>query len=153
MALLPPTRNHTESAAALLENMEPTWKGGCIVRIMESRLARFEGNLAMATDALSNHSLDMNLRGLNLRLRNLMLEEMGWCLMLQGHYDKAAMCFDSLFKVTPPSPRVTCSKPLHCFNPYFRERNLQAHTSEFTLVVRSIWQLSIQIYSFCFNIK
>lgn len=101
MALLPPTKNHTDSAAVLLNNMEPTWKGGCIIRIMESRLARYESNLAMATDSLSNHTLDMNLRGFNLRLRNLMLEEMGWCLMLQGHYEKAAMCFDSLFKVSP----------------------------------------------------
>ncbi|KAG0604085.1 hypothetical protein M758_10G143400 [Ceratodon purpureus] len=103
MALLPPTKNHMESAASLLDNMEPIWKGGCIIRIMESRLARYECNLQMSSDFLSNHPLDMNLRGFNLRLRNLMLEEMGWCLMLQGHYEKAAMCFDSLFKVITPS--------------------------------------------------
>ncbi|KAG0560035.1 hypothetical protein KC19_10G149300, partial [Ceratodon purpureus] len=108
MALLPPTKNHMESAASLLDNMEPIWKGGCIIRIMESRLARYEGNLQMSSDFLSNHPLDMNLRGFNLRLRNLMLEEMGWCLMLQGHYEKAAMCFDSLFKET------VWFKPFYC---------------------------------------
>lgn len=131
MALLPPTKNHIESAAALLDNMEPTWKGGCIVRIMESRLARYEGNLAMATDPLSNHTLDMNLRGFNLRLRNLMLEEMGWCLMLQGSYEKAAMCFDSLYKVTPLlAPRATLTANIKCVyrvytlqEPCSRERN------------------------------
>lgn len=101
-----------ESAATLLDNMEPTWKGGCIIRIMESRLARYEGNLQMSSDFLSNHPLDMSLRGFNLRLRNLMLEEMGWCLMLQGHYEKAAMCFDSLFKVTTPSLHIRYCKKI-----------------------------------------
>lgn len=103
MAFLPPIKNHMEIATSLLNNMEPNWKGGCIIRVVESRLARYEGNLQMSSDLLSNHTVDMNLRGFNLRLRNLMLEEMGWCLMLQGHYEKAAMCFDSLFKVIPPS--------------------------------------------------
>lgn len=108
MAFLPPIKNHMEIATSLLNNMEPNWKGGCIIRVVESRLARYEGNLQMSSDLLSNHTVDMNLRGFNLRLRNLMLEEMGWCLMLQGHYEKAAMCFDSLFKET------AWFKPFYC---------------------------------------
>lgn len=103
MGLLPRTRNHFESAEMLLEGMAPRWKEGSIFRISESRLARYEGNLQNAIKVLSDHPVDTTLRGYNMRLRNLMVDELGWCLMLNGQYDKAAPCFDSVLKVIPDS--------------------------------------------------
>ncbi|XP_024530220.1 tetratricopeptide repeat protein 39C-like [Selaginella moellendorffii] len=104
MGLLPYGDQHGKEAKQLLDKVQAQWKNGSIFRIMLSRYERYEGMLSKSLDTLVRNSktdpYDISNRGCNQRLRNFMIDELGWCYLLQGEFDKAAEQFGKLFKDT-----------------------------------------------------
>ncbi|KAJ7530642.1 hypothetical protein O6H91_14G012200 [Diphasiastrum complanatum] len=105
MGLLSSTEEHSKAARAVFGNLLPTWKGGSIFRLLQSRLLCYEGCIKEASAIVASlptkvDSYSKNTRLCNQRLNFLIMDELGWCLLLQGKFATAADCFYRLFLET-----------------------------------------------------
>ncbi|KAI5067560.1 hypothetical protein GOP47_0018088 [Adiantum capillus-veneris] len=101
VGLLPFSSRHAKEVHELMDNMPSMWKSCSLFRILSSRLARYERFLEQATVMVTlapENPYGLSERGNLRKIRSLMLDELGWCLLLQGKFSEAASCFSTLLQ-------------------------------------------------------
>lgn len=101
MGLLPYSSKHAKEAQELMNNLLSTWRSCSLFRILGSRLERYKRHLDQATNLVifsSENPYSLTGKGNMRKLRCLMLDELGWCLLLQGKFSEAAGCFEILLQ-------------------------------------------------------
>jgi hypothetical protein len=103
MGLLPNCEENAIGARNVLSMLPVAWKESSIFGIYQARLFANEGKLQDATIFIDKMYNDTNQAaeegGLILKLRNLMLHELGWSLFLHGDFIQAGQRFGALYKV------------------------------------------------------
>ncbi|BBM98777.1 tetratricopeptide repeat protein 39 [Marchantia polymorpha subsp. ruderalis] len=105
MGLLPYTQEHAMGGRNVLQMLPIAWKESSVFRVMQARLASYETQLeeatAMIVKCLRNPVKSKGSEGIPMqRLANLILDEHGWYLLLQGDFTGAYENFSSLYKDT-----------------------------------------------------
>ncbi|KAH7435473.1 hypothetical protein KP509_06G066500 [Ceratopteris richardii] len=101
MGLLPYSSENAKEAHELINKVPSAWRSGSLFRILSSRLSRYERHLEQATATVifaPDNLCGLSGRGNFRKLRRFMLDELGWCLLLQGKFSEAASCFSSLLQ-------------------------------------------------------
>ncbi|MCO5569563.1 hypothetical protein L7F22_023278 [Adiantum nelumboides] len=101
VGLLPYSSRHAKEVHELMDNLPTMWKSCFLFRILNSRLARYERFLEQATVMVTfapENPPGISGRGNLRKLRSFMLDELGWCFLLQGKFSEAASCFSTLLQ-------------------------------------------------------
>ncbi|MCO5602771.1 hypothetical protein L7F22_056909 [Adiantum nelumboides] len=101
VGLLPYSSRHAKEVHELMDNLPTMWKSCSLFRILNSRLARYERFLEQATVMVTfapENPHGVSGRGNLRKLRSFMLDELGWCFLLQGKFSEAASCFSTLLQ-------------------------------------------------------
>lgn len=102
IGLLPHSSENAREAHEVVNSLPPSWKSSGLFRVLHSRLERYERQLNHAMDLVILCPQDpytLTGKGNIRKLRSLMLDELGWCLLLQGRFSNAANCFGILMEV------------------------------------------------------
>lgn len=103
MGLLPYCEENAIGAKNVLNMLPIAWKASSLFGILQARLVTYERRLQDSTKSIermyNTTEKSEEEAGLTLKLRRLMLDEMGWTLFLQGDFVRASQKFGALYKV------------------------------------------------------